>query len=84
MAKRLYIANLDYSIDDKELAGIFTDIGSVVYARVIKDHDSDKSRGFGFIEFESDNLADDAIKTLNGKNIKGRDIVVKEANPKTN
>ena len=84
MAKRLYVANLDYSIDDKELAGIFTDIGPVVYARVIKDHDSDKSRGFGFIEFESDNLADDAIKTLNGKNIKGRDIVVKEANPKTN
>lgn len=81
MAKRIYVANLEWGIDDELLAEFFSSIGTVTYAKVILDRDTNRSRGFGFVEFESDDLADQAIEKLNGIAFNKRNIIVKEANP---
>ena len=81
MAKRIYVANLEWGIDADQLTEFFSQIGPVTYAKVVKDRDTERSRGFGFVEFESDDLADQAIEKLNGIAFNKRNIIVKEANP---
>lgn len=82
MATKLYVGSLAYSIDDNKLKELFAEAGTVVSAQVIVDRDSNQSKGFGFVEMSSDDEAKEAIKTLNGKEIDGRAIVVNEARPK--
>ncbi len=84
MSIRLYVANLEWTVDDTQLQNFFSEIGLVVYAKVIKDRETERSRGFGFIEFENDELAQEAIEKLNGAALNKRNIVVKVANPITN
>ncbi len=81
MAKKLYVGGLAYSITDSELEGIFAELGKVTSAVVIKDRDSGQSKGFGFVEMDDDTAAAEAIKTLNGKEVSGRSIMVNEARP---
>jgi RNA recognition motif-containing protein len=81
MAKKLYVGNLPYSIDDSSLQEEFAKFGAVMSAKVITDRDSGRSKGFGFVEMESDADADKAIESLNGVNMGGRDISVTEARP---
>lgn len=81
MAKRIYVANLEWSITEDQLSDFFSQIGPVVYAKVVKDRETERSRGFGFVEYESDDLADQAIQKLNGVAFNKRNIIVKEANP---
>ncbi len=82
MALKLYVGSLAYSIDDDKLKEIFTEAGTVVSAQVIVDRDSKQSKGFGFVEMSSDDEAKEAIKTLNGKEVDGRTLMVNEARPK--
>lgn len=80
MAKRLFVGNLAYTIDDAKLKEIFSAVGVVVSATVITDRMNDnRSRGFGFVEMESDEQADKAIKELNDKDVEGRKLVVNVA-----
>jgi RNA recognition motif-containing protein len=80
MAKRLFVGNLAYTIDDAKLKEIFSAVGVVVSATVITDRMNDnRSRGFGFVEMETDELAEKAIKELNDKDIEGRKLVVNVA-----
>lgn len=72
---KLFVASLSFKIRDADLASIFADIGNVVSAKVIFDRDG-RSKGFGFVEMASAELAEKAIKELNGTNHFGRDIVV--------
>ncbi|OIO49537.1 MAG: RNA-binding protein [Parcubacteria group bacterium CG1_02_41_12] len=81
MAKKLYVGNLPYGVDDNQLKEIFSAAGNVSSATVISDKFSGRSKGFGFVEFESDDEADAAIEKLNGSDIDGRAIVVNEARP---
>ena len=81
MAMKLYVGGLAYSVTDQELNDFFATEGKVTSAVVIKDRDSGQSKGFGFVEFEDDEEAKNAINTLNGKEINGRAIVVNEARP---
>lgn len=81
MAKRIYVANLEWSITDDQLANFFGEIGPVVYAKVIIDRDTNRSRGFGFVEYETDEMAAQAIEKFNGVAFNKRNILVKEANP---
>lgn len=83
MSKRLYIANLEWDITDDQLRDFFKEAGMVTYARIIKDRDTQRSRGFGFVEFETDREADEAIKKFDGVAFGKRNIVVKIANPIT-
>ncbi|WP_420456242.1 RNA recognition motif domain-containing protein [Rubrivirga sp.] len=80
--KNIYVANLPYSSDDAELRGLFEEYGSVDKATVIKDRDTGRSRGFGFVEMSSDSEADAAIEGLNGHDMGGRPLTVNEARPR--
>lgn len=82
MAKKLYIGGLAYAVTDQELEALFSEQGKVISATVIKDRDSGQSKGFGFVEMEDDDAAQEAIKVLNGKELSGRAIMVNEARPK--
>jgi len=82
MGKKLYVGNLSYSVDDHSLNQNFSDFGTVSSAKVMMDRDSGRSKGFGFVEMSSDAEAKQAIDSLNGKDVKGRNINVNEARPR--
>ena len=81
MAKKLFVGSLPWGVDDAKLGEIFSQAGTVVSAKVIKDRETGRSRGFGFVEMSTDDEADTAIKNLNGADVDGRQIVVNEARP---
>lgn len=78
---KLFVGNLPHSCTDNELSDLFSQIGSVVSAKIIMDRYTQKSKGFGFVEMSSKDEAEQAIEKLNGKDFKGRNIVVNEARP---
>lgn len=69
-------------MDDNKLGNLFSQFGQVNSATVLKDKMTGRSRGFGFVEMQNDNEAEEAIKQLNGSDIEGRKIVVNEARPR--
>ncbi|MDA8168099.1 MAG: RNA-binding protein [Nitrospiraceae bacterium] len=81
MAKKIYVGNLPYSVDDEELKEMFAGMGEVLSSRIIKDPASGRSKGFGFIEM-NDEEADAAIAKLNGTVYKDRTLTVSEARPR--
>lgn len=81
MNKRLFVAGLPFSTTDEELKNLFLGVGSVVSANVIIDRDSGRSKGFGFVEMETPEEAQNAITKLNGSDFGGRTLVVNEARP---
>lgn len=81
MAAKLFVGSLAYSVRDEELEEFFKSAGNVVSAKVIMDRETNRSKGFGFVEFESDDEAKAAVADLNGKELAGRAIIVSEARP---
>jgi RNA recognition motif-containing protein len=81
MATKLYVGGLPYSMTDQDLNDLFASEGKVVSAVVIKDKFSGQSKGFGFVEMEDLKEGQNAIKTLNGKELNGRAIMVNPARP---
>ena len=81
MATKLFVGSLPWAIDDQGLEELFSSFGTVSSAKVIIDRETNRSKGFGFVEFEDDNAAQAAIKQLNGTDVQGRAIVVNEARP---
>ena len=81
MSTKLYVGGLSYDTSDDGLREFFSSVGSVRSAEVIKDRDSGFSKGFGFVEMESDADAQKAINTLNGASLDGRQIKVDMAKP---
>jgi RNA recognition motif-containing protein len=81
MSKRVYVGNLPWKVDKKELEKIFAPFGQIEEAIVMANRYTGKSRGFGFVTFTRDEDAEKAIKGMNGKDVSGRKIVVKEAKP---
>lgn len=79
MAKKLFVGNLSYDVDQDSLKEAFEEYGTVVSAQVIMDRDSGRSRGFGFVEMASDDEARAAIEALDGKDMHGRNVVVNAA-----
>ena len=82
MATRLFVGSLAYSVTDDELRDFFASAGNVVSASVIMDRETNRSKGFGFVEMGSDDEAKAAIDQLNGKDLNGRAITVSEARPR--
>ena len=80
--KKLFVGSLPWAVDDQKLHEIFSQFGTVSSATVLKDRETGRSRGFGFVEFEDGAAADEAIKQLNGSDMDGRKIVVNEARPR--
>ena len=81
MNKRLYIGNLPYSVTDASLQELFGEVGEVVSVNIITDRYSGRSKGFGFVEMATEEQAQKAIETLNGREIDGRAVTVAEARP---
>lgn len=82
MATNLFVGSLAYSVTDDELNDFFKSVGNVKSAKVIMDRDTNRSKGFGFVEMETDDEAQEAIKQLDGKELNGRAISVNEARPR--
>lgn len=82
MNKKLYVGNLKYSVTGDELRTLFTQAGTVVDAVVISDKYSGRSKGFGFVEMETEEQAQKAVETFNGQDYQGRNLIVNEAKPR--
>ena len=82
MKKRLYVGSLSYSTTEDSLKDFFGQAGVVESATIVTDKFSGRSKGFGFVEMSTEEEAQKAIDTLNGKELDGRNIVVDEARPK--
>lgn len=82
MAKRLFVGGLPHSVDNSKLEEMFSAIGKVSSATVITDRETGQSKGFGFVEFEKDENADEAITKLNDTEVEGKKIVVNVARPR--
>jgi RNA recognition motif-containing protein len=79
VSTKLFVGSLPWSIDDAKLKETFETHGNVVSAKVVMDRATGRSRGFGFVEMESADEAQKAIKALNDSELGGRNIVVNEA-----
>ena len=79
MAKKLYVGNLSFDMTDEELQAAFSEFGEIVSATIVRDRISGRSRGFGFVEFSSEEEAQSAKGAMNGKDVKGRALKVDEA-----
>jgi RNA recognition motif-containing protein len=82
VAKKLYVGNISYGTTDGDLQQLFEPHGTVQSAQVIVDRETGRSKGFGFVEMDSGEQAEAAIKALNGQEINGRSLTVNEARPR--
>ena len=82
MGKKLYVGNMGYDVNSSELEQLFTPHGTVQSAEVINDRTTGLSKGFGFVEMDSDKEAQAAIAALDGKDHSGRTLTVSEAKPR--
>lgn len=80
----IFVARLDYAIQESELRTLFEEYGEVTSVKVIMDKLTGRSKGFGFVEMASDEEGQAAINELNGIELKDREIVVKVAKPREN
>ena len=78
----LYVGNLSYEMSEENLRNEFAEYGEVKSAKIITDRDTGRSRGFGFVEMNSDGEGKKAMEALNGKDFEGRELVVNEARPR--
>lgn len=81
MAKKLYVGNLSWNTREDGLRAAFESFGTVTSVSVIMDRMTGRSKGFGFVEIEEDDKADEAIAAMDGKELDGRNIKVNEARP---
>ena len=79
---KIFVAGLPFAVSDSELQELFEPYGTVGSAKVILDRETHKSRGFGFVEFSSNEEAEKAIKALDGTSLEGRTLTVKVAEDK--
>ena len=78
---KIYVGNLGYTVTNDTLSEKFSQFGSVQSAKIIMDRDTNRSKGFGFVEMSSGAEASKAISSLNGTEFGGRQMNVTEAKP---
>jgi RNA recognition motif-containing protein len=78
----IYVGNLSFDTTERDLETAFASYGAVTSARLATDRDTERNRGFGFVEMTSQSKADAAIAGLNGKEMQGRTLTVNEARPR--
>jgi RNA recognition motif-containing protein len=79
MGKRLYVGNLSYGVTEADLRDVFSTAGDISEVKVVLDRDTGRPRGFAFVEMANDGGAAKAIAQLNGRELQGRALNVKEA-----
>jgi len=83
MSTKLYVGNMSFKAQDDDLGQLFAQYGNVVSARIITDRDTQRSKGFGFVEMEEQADAEEAINALNESLWLERNLVVNVARPRT-
>ena len=83
MGTNIYVGNLPYSVRDADLSELFSQFGDVKSAKVIMERDTNRSKGFAFVEMQTEEGAQQAIAALNDQDFKGRPLRVNEARPRT-
>ncbi|PHR73369.1 MAG: RNA-binding protein [Arcobacter sp.] len=78
----IYVGNLSYKMDSKDLEDVFAKFGAVKNSTIISDRETGRSKGFGFIEMETSVAGNEAIEALNGNECDGRTLRVNEAKPR--
>ncbi|HEY1064127.1 MAG TPA: RNA-binding protein [Candidatus Saccharimonadales bacterium] len=81
MASKLFVGSLAWACTDADLEEFFKQAGNVVSAKVIVDRETNRSKGFGFVEMSTDEEAKAAIAQLDGKDLAGRPVAISEARP---
>jgi RNA recognition motif-containing protein len=83
MAKKLYVGNLPFTVDEQSLHDLFAGSGAVDSVNIMRDQATGRARGFAFVEMATDEDAQNAINALNNASFGGRNLTVNEARPKT-
>jgi RNA recognition motif-containing protein len=78
----IYVGNLSYKMTEEELEAVFGQYGTVLSAKIVVDRETNRSKGFAFVEMEDDAAANEAISELNNKELGGRNLRVNEARPR--
>ena len=79
--RKMYVGNIPYSVTEEDLRELFSEYGEIESLKIMQDHFTNRSKGFGFIEMVNEEDAKRAIATLNGKDFKGKSLTVAEARP---
>jgi RNA recognition motif-containing protein len=82
LAKKLYVGNLTYNVNESDLEALFAPFGTVQSAQIIVDRETNRSKGFGFVEMSTDAECQAAIQGLNEREHDGRNLTVNEAKPR--
>ncbi len=82
MGTKLYVGNLSYGCTDDDLGNLFSQVGNVSSVRIIVDRETGRSKGFAFVEMETEEAAQEAIQKMAGLNFQGRPLTVNEARPR--
>ena len=78
----IYVGNLSWSMTDDDLSNLFSQYGTVTSAKILKEKNTGRSKGFGFVEMEDDEAAKAAIAALNETEVQGRKLIVNESQPR--
>ncbi|MFV0377322.1 MAG: RNA recognition motif domain-containing protein [Mangrovibacterium sp.] len=78
----IYVGNLNYNLTEEEVASLFSQYGEVVSVKLVKDKETGRAKGFGFVEMADDQEGAEAVAKLDGADVQGRNIKVNEAKPK--
>jgi len=78
----MYVSNLGYHVTGDDLRNLFEQFGTVSSAKIVTDRETGRSRGFGFVEMDSEEASQQAIEKLNGKDVEGRSLSVTQAREK--
>ena len=81
MSNKIYVGNLSFNTDEAELREVFSRYGDVSSCKLITDRSTGRSKGFGFVEMSTSQNAEEAISSLNGIDLDGRNLRVNEAQP---
>lgn len=81
MSKKLYVGNLPFALTEDQLKEHFSKYGEITEVVLITDRRTGRSKGFGFVTFAEDEVANKAMEEMNGKELEGRSIRVSEARP---
>lgn len=79
---KLFIGNISYNTNEDGLRAFFEEFGPIVSAKIVTDRETGRSRGFGFVEYETREAAEAAISSRHGANLDGKQLAVNEARPK--
>jgi cold-inducible RNA-binding protein len=84
MSTKLYVGNISFNTSNSDLEEMFGKVGTVLSSNIIEDRETGRSRGFAFVEMSSNEEAQNAIASLNGTEVDGRELLVNEAKPREN